>query len=88
MTAVVDQGLIERIWSAVEENPGLKVTVDLQVRQVRFADVVDGLDVDDYTRWRLLEGLDDVGITLQHADAIRVFETNRPSFKPTTQRAG
>ncbi len=88
LTAVVDQGLIERIWSAVEEDPGLKVTVDLQARQVRFADVVDGFEVDDYTRWRLLEGLDDVGITLQHADAIREFETNRPSFKPTTQRVG
>jgi 3-isopropylmalate/(R)-2-methylmalate dehydratase small subunit len=88
LTAVVEQPMIEQIWSAVEADPGLAVTVDLQQRHVRFADTVHGFEVDDYTRWRLLEGLDDIGITLQHVDAIREYESKRPSFKPTTQRAG
>ena len=64
------------------------ITVDLESRTVRAGDGVDAIedsfDIDDYTRWRLLEGLDDIGITLGHDDDIAAFETTRPSFKPET----
>jgi 3-isopropylmalate/(R)-2-methylmalate dehydratase small subunit len=60
------------------------VTVDLVARQVRYADVVTPFEIDDYTRWRLMEGLDDIGLTLRHADAVDSFESSRPAFKPRT----
>jgi 3-isopropylmalate/(R)-2-methylmalate dehydratase small subunit len=60
------------------------VTVDLVARQVRYADVVVPFDIDDYTRWRLLEGLDDIGLTLRHAEAVDEFEAARPGWKPRT----
>jgi len=85
LTAVVDQDVIERIWAAVEADPSTEVTVDLEERQVRAADVVAPFEVDDYTRWRLLEGLDDIGLTLQHEADITTFEATRPAFAPTTR---
>ena len=84
LTAQVDQEVIEALWAAVEADPALEVTVDLERREVRAGDLVADFDVDDYVRWRLMEGLDDIGITLQHADEIAVFESSRPSWKPTT----
>jgi len=84
LTAQVDQAVIEALWSAVEADPSLEVTVDLDQRQVRAGDIVADFEVDDYVRWRLMEGLDDIGITLQYADEIQAFETTRPSWKPTT----
>lgn len=84
LTAVVEQEQIERIWEAIEADPSTPVTVDLEAREVRVGDLVAPFEVDDYVRWRLMEGLDDIGITLQHADAISAFEAKRPSFKPTT----
>lgn len=84
LTAHVDQSVIEALWNAVEANPGLEVTVDLEERQVRAGSIVAPIDVDDYVRWRLMEGLDDIGITLAHVDAISTFESNRPSFMPKT----
>jgi 3-isopropylmalate/(R)-2-methylmalate dehydratase small subunit len=84
LTAVVDAAVVEQIWQLVESDPSVVVTVDLQSRTITAADVVAEFDVDDYTRWRLLEGFDDIGITLQSADAIEVFEASRPSFSPTT----
>lgn len=84
LTAVVEQDQIERIWEAIEADPATQVTVDLEAREVRVGDLVAPFEVDDYVRWRLMEGLDDIGITLQHADAISAFEAKRPSFKPTT----
>jgi 3-isopropylmalate/(R)-2-methylmalate dehydratase small subunit len=84
LTAVVDQADIERIWALVEDDPSTEVTVDLVERQVRVGDVVAGFEVDDYVRWRLLEGLDDIGITLTHEDEIAAFVAARPSYKPTT----
>ena len=83
LTAVVDQDVIERIWAAVEADPTLEVTVDLEAREVRAGDVVAPFEVDDYTRWRLLEGLDDIGLTLQHEGEITAFEATRPAFLPT-----
>jgi len=75
---------IELIWKILEQSPGTRVTVDLQARQVRCQDVVAAMQVDEYTRWRLLEGLDDIGLTLRHADEIAEFEKSRPSFLPST----
>ncbi len=85
LTAVVDQEVIERIWTAVEADPDLEVTVDLEAREVRVGDLVAPFEVDDYTRWRLLQGLDDIGLTLQHEADITAFEATRPSFLPTTR---
>jgi 3-isopropylmalate/(R)-2-methylmalate dehydratase small subunit len=81
----VGQDVIEQLWRLTEENPKVEVTVDLETREVRAGEVVAPLQIDDYTRWRLLEGLDDIGITLSHADAIAAYELVRPSFKPTTR---
>jgi 3-isopropylmalate/(R)-2-methylmalate dehydratase small subunit len=84
LTAQVPQDVVESLWRAIEAEPGLPVEVDLQARQIRAGSIVAGFDVDDYVRWRLLEGLDDIGITLQHAGAIADFEARRPSYLPTT----
>jgi 3-isopropylmalate/(R)-2-methylmalate dehydratase small subunit len=83
LTAVVDQDVVERIWTAVESDPGLEVTVDLEAREVRAGAVVAPFEVDDYTRWRLLQGLDDIGLTLQHEADITAFEEARPAFLPS-----
>ena len=83
LTAVVDQDVIERIWAVVEAEPSTEVTVDLVDREVRAGEVVAPFEVDDYTRWRLLEGLDDIGLTLQHEADITAFEASRPTFAPT-----
>lgn len=83
LTAQLAQEDIERLWAAVEADPELPVTVDLEARTVTAGDIVATFEVDDYVRWRLMEGLDDIGITLQSADAIDNFEKSRPSFKPT-----
>jgi 3-isopropylmalate/(R)-2-methylmalate dehydratase small subunit len=85
LAAAVAQEDIERIWVVLESRPGTEVTVDLTARTVVCEDLTVPFGVDDYTRWRLLEGLDDIGITLQHADAITAFEATRPSFTPATQ---
>jgi len=84
LTAQVDQSVIERIWETVEADPTTQVTVDLVARQVTAGDLVAPFDVDDYGRWRLLEGLDDVDLTLRQADLIEQFEASRPSWKPRT----
>ena len=84
LTAQLPQEVIEQLWAAVEADPTLEVTVDLAAREVRAGDIVSTFDVDDYVRWRLMEGLDDIGITLQHGDAIASFERNRPDFMPAT----
>jgi len=85
LTAVVDQAVIEQIWEAVEADPALEVTVDLEAREVRVGSISAPFEVDDYTRWRLLEGLDDIDLTLQHEADITAFEASRPSFGPATR---
>ncbi len=85
LTAQVDQQVIEQLWALVEANPAITVTVDLQAREVRAGDLVAPFDVDDYVRWRLMEGLDDIGITMQHVDAIDAFEARRPAYLPVTE---
>jgi 3-isopropylmalate/(R)-2-methylmalate dehydratase small subunit len=82
LTAVIPQDAIEKLWEITEVNPSTQVTVDLQERCVTAGDFSCDFEVDDYVRWRLLEGLDDIGITLEHANAIGEFEKNRPTFKP------
>ena len=85
LTAVVDQSVVEALWDLVEADPSTPVTVDLVERQVRAGDLVAPFEVDDYIRWRLLEGLDDIGLTLRHADEVAAFEAARPAFLPRTQ---
>ena len=88
LAAQVDEKVVQRLWDLLESRPGTEVTVDLESRSVRAgegADVVeDSFDIDDYTRWRLLEGLDDISITLTHDDEITAFEKTRPAFRPRT----
>jgi 3-isopropylmalate/(R)-2-methylmalate dehydratase small subunit len=88
LTAVVAQDEIERIWQVLETDPATVVAVDLGARTVTVADRTVTFEVDDYTRWRLMEGLDDIGLTLQHVDAIDAFEAARPSFTPSLASAG
>ena len=76
---------MEQLWDLVEAEPTVQVTVDLVAREVRAGDLTASFQVDDYTRYRLLEGLDDVDITLQSADLIREFEAKRPAFLPVTR---
>ena len=85
LTGVVDQNLVEQIWALIEADPTTVVTVDLEAREVRVGDLVAPFEVDDYVRWRLMAGLDDIGITLQYADQISAFEATRPAFEPTTK---
>ncbi len=88
LAAQVDEKVVQRIWDHLEEHPGATVSVDLESRTLRAGDgpdaIEDSFDIDDYTRWRLLEGLDDVGITLSYADDIDAYEARRPSWKPAT----
>ena len=85
MTAQVEQDVIDQLWKIVEEDPSTQVTVDLQAKTVSAAGLVAEFQIDDYVRWRLLEGLDDVALTLQKVDFIDNFESSRPSFLPVTQ---
>ncbi len=84
LTALVDQSVIESLWEMIEADPSTEVTVDLEAQTVSAGDLTAPFDVDAYVRWRLLEGLDDIGITLQKGDAIERFEATRPAFAPTT----
>ncbi|MEY3697341.1 MAG: hypothetical protein RJA41_991 [Actinomycetota bacterium] len=81
----VSQDVIEKIWEKLEANPGIKVTVNLEERTVTCEDVVAEFVIDDYVRWRLMEGLDDIGLTMKHVDTIDSFEKTRPSYKPKVQ---
>lgn len=84
LAAQVAQEDIELIWKILETRPGTEVTVDLGTRTVTCDDVVVPFQVDDYTRWRLMEGLDDIGLTLQHEEEITAFEATRDAWRPKT----
>jgi 3-isopropylmalate/(R)-2-methylmalate dehydratase small subunit len=84
VTAEVSQDVIEKIWALVEKDPTTQITVDLDRRQVKAGDLVADFQIDDYVRWRLLEGLDDIGLTLRHEAKITEFEKSRPAYKPVT----
>jgi len=84
LAAEVAQPDVELLWKLLENQPGTEVTVDLHEKTVQAADLTVPFRIDDYTRWRLLEGLDDIGLTLRHGEEISAFETARPSRLPTT----
>jgi len=84
VTGVVGEADIERIWALLEERPGIEMTVDLEARTARVGEFQVGFDIDDYTRWRLLEGLDDIGLTLRNEDKIAQFEARREAWRPRT----
>jgi 3-isopropylmalate/(R)-2-methylmalate dehydratase small subunit len=82
LTVLLPQADVEALWAAVEADPTTPVTVDLQARQVTYGDVTVPFEIDEYTRWRLLEGLDDVGLTERHLDDVERFEAARPAWLP------
>jgi 3-isopropylmalate/(R)-2-methylmalate dehydratase small subunit len=84
LIAVVDQKIIEELWDYIEAHPSAPITVDLVERQITAEGFRTDFEIDDYTRWRLLEGLDDIGLTLRHADQIEEYEKTRAAFKPKT----
>ncbi len=84
LAAQVDQDVIEALWALIEADPNAIVTVDLEAREVRAEGISAPFEIDDYVRWRLLEGLDDIGITLKSQEAIDAYEAARPSIKPVT----
>jgi len=84
VTAEVSQDVIEKLWALSEKDPNIQVTVDLDKREVQAGDLVAPFQIDDYVRWRLMEGLDDIGLTLRHESKITEFEKTRPAFKPAT----
>jgi 3-isopropylmalate/(R)-2-methylmalate dehydratase small subunit len=84
LTALVDQDTVEQLWALIEADPTTSVTVDLEAQTVSAGDLVAPFDVDPYVRWRLLQGLDDIGITMQNDDVIATFESSRPAYAPTT----
>ena len=84
VTAEVSQDVIEKIWALAEKEPSTQITVDLDKRQVKAGNLVADFQIDDYVRWRLMEGLDDIGLTLRNESKITEFEKSRPSYKPQT----
>jgi len=84
LTVIIDQSDVEALWAAIEANPATSVSVDLETRTVSYNDVVLPFAIDDYTRWRLMEGLDDIGLTVKNADSIDSFEKSRTTLKPAT----
>jgi 3-isopropylmalate/(R)-2-methylmalate dehydratase small subunit len=82
LTVLLPQEDVEALWAASEADPATEVTVDLQAKEVRWAGHAVPFEIDDYTRWRLLEGLDDVGLTERHLADIEAYEAGRPSWKP------
>jgi 3-isopropylmalate/(R)-2-methylmalate dehydratase small subunit len=87
VAAQVAQPDVELLWKLLENEPGTEVTVDLQEKTVQASDLTVPFQIDDYARWRLLNGLDDIGLSLRHADDIAAFEAARPSRLPTTTPA-
>jgi 3-isopropylmalate/(R)-2-methylmalate dehydratase small subunit len=88
LAAECDQADVEQLWKLLEARPGTEVAVDLREKTVRANEFTAPFMVDDYTRWRLLEGLDDIALTLRHADSIGEFERNRPQWMPATTATG
>ena len=84
LTVIIEQSDVEALWAAIEANPATSVSVDLETRTVSYDKVVLPFAIDDYTRWRLMAGLDDIGLTVKNADSIDSFEKSRTSLKPAT----
>lgn len=84
LTGVISEDDLERIWAAIDADPGISMTVDLERRIASIGDIEVPFEIDDYTRWRLLEGLDDIGLTLRNEDKIAQFEARREAWRPRT----
>mgnify|MGYP000391817922 CR=1 FL=1 len=84
LTVILPQAAVEAIWLAIEADPSTEIKVDLDSRTVSYRDVTIAFKLDDYTRWRLMEGLDDISLTLKQTDSIDAFEAKRASYKPKT----
>ena len=85
LTAQVSQRDVELIWDVIEKEPGAEVTVDLQSKTIATKALTVPFELDDYTRWRVLEGLDDIGLTLSHEADVTSYEKTRPSYRPTAK---
>ena len=84
LTGVITEADAEAIWAAIEAEPGIRMTVDLEARTAVIGGLRVAFDIDDYTRWRLIEGLDDIGLTLRNEDKIAQFEARREAWRPRT----
>lgn len=84
LTVILGQSNVEALWSAIEAEPSLEIKVDLETRLVSYKNQAISFDLDDYTRWRLMEGLDDIGLTLRKIDEVENFEEKRAKYKPKT----
>jgi len=84
LTILLSQSEVEDLWVAIEANPALAITVNLEAKTVSYGDQVIAFEIDDYVRWRLMEGLDDIGLTLGNSDSINAFEAKRAAHKPKT----
>jgi len=84
VTGVISEDDLERIWAVLEAQPGIEMTVDLIAKTATVGGLRVPFEIDDYTRWRLLEGLDDIGLTLRDADKIAQFEARREAWRPRT----
>ena len=82
LAATVTHSDVELLWKKIESRPGMELTVDLQAKTILAEDLTVAFTIDDYTRWRLLEGLDDIGLSLRHESDITAYEATRPSWKP------
>ncbi len=84
LTVIISQDEVEKLWATIEADPTTSITVDLESRTVSYLNTTLAFELDDYTRWRLMEGLDDIGLTLAQEASINAFEATRTSLKPTT----
>ncbi|MDU0326761.1 3-isopropylmalate dehydratase small subunit [Microbacterium sp. KSW2-21] len=84
VTGVITEDEVEQIWAVLEAHPGTEMTVDLQAKTATVGGLTVSFEIDDYTRWRLLEGLDDIGLTLRDEDKITQFEARREAWRPQT----
>ena len=84
LTVIISQEEVEKLWLAIESDPTTQITVDLDSRTVSYGDTTLAFELDDYTRWRLMEGLDDIGLTLAQEASIKAFEATRSNLKPQT----
>jgi 3-isopropylmalate/(R)-2-methylmalate dehydratase small subunit len=87
LPVVLQEKLVSELWDLLDEQPGVELVVDLVERQLRGPELNWSFPIDDHSRWRLIEGLDDIGLTLRHADEIAAFELGRPAFAPSLRGA-
>lgn len=84
LTVILPEAEIERLWDVTESDPATEIEVNLELRTVKYGNHEISFEMDDFTRWRLMEGLDDIGLTLRHTEMVDQFEAQRAEFKPKT----